>query len=180
MKTNIEGNNNIVAGSGSKVFVIPDEKREQGVIEEIFQMVLDKIETQQTNKAQPERLVHTLEKIQLNFFDIEEQQEVKCYFTASYNKISLIERYFETLENEDQNDIHNYAFLNYCELKTKFNSQILILRELFKVFIPDSKDKNPQYVNIANAIVLFFFDDCTIFEKTQSERIKQISLFDDL
>ena len=177
-RINVNGDRNIITGDNPIIFVAPDERREQGVIEDIFQFVLDKIANQTLNKSRPEKLLHTREKIELNFKNVVERDEVKQYFTHSYNKISIIEKYFETLQNEDQNDIHNFAYSNYCELKTQLNTPILILRELFKVFIPDTKDRNPQYVNIANSIVLFFFDDCTIFEKTEKELSRQTTLFD--
>lgn len=180
MRNSIKGNKNILANRDVNIYELPDEKREQGILEEIFQFVLDKIDNIESNRTKPDKLLHTKEKIELNFRDNNEQEEVKIYFTNCYHKISLIEKYFETLDIEEQSDIHNYAYLNYQELKEKFKKPILVLRELFKIFIPDLKEKDPQYVNIANALVLFFFDDCTIFEKTKGEKNIQTTLFDNL
>ena len=178
MKINIEGNRNIVTGDNANIFIAPDEKKEQGIIEELFKFVLKQMHESHTNQNRPNKLIHTLEKIKINFENLSEQNEVKQYFTHSYNKINLIERYFENLDSEEQNDIHNFAHLRYQELKHKYNTPIETLRNLFKEFVPKNKESNPQYVNLSNAIVLFFFDDCTIFEKTKIEKSNQTSLFD--
>lgn len=180
MKTKIEGNKNIVTGDNSNIFITPDEKKEQGIIEELFKFVLRQMKENVTNQNRPNKLIHTLEKIKINFEKTSEQNEVKQYFTHSYTKITQIERYFENLDSEDQNDIHNFAHLRYQELKQKYNNPIETLRNLFKEFVPKNKESNPQYVNLSNAIVLFFFDDCTIFEKTKIEKSNQTSLFDSL
>lgn len=180
MRNLIKGNRNILANRDVNIFEAPDEKKEQGILEVIFQYVLEKIQHSDGVKEKPDSLLHTKQKIELNFSENDEQDEVKIYFTNSYHKITLIEKYFQLLSTEEQRDIHNYAYYKYCELKDKLNSPIQILRELFKIFLPDDKDKNPQYVNLANAIVLFFFDDCTIFEKTFVEKNNQKTLFDEL
>lgn len=179
MKNKIKGNKNINAGR-DVIFQSPNELKEEGVLEDIFQYVLTKINDIDFKKEKNDKLLHTIEKIKLNFKKEEDQEEVKIYFTNSYHKITLIERYFESLTNEEQTDIHNYSYLKYCELKSETQSPILILRQLFKIFLPNGKEKNPQYTNLANALVLFFFDDCTIFEKTNSEKKTQTSLFDEL
>lgn len=179
MKSNTIGNNNITAG-GDVIFNSPNEQREQGVLEDIFKYVLDRIGTSDQKKEKADKLLHTKQKIELNFKSDDEQHEVKEYFTKSYHKITLIEKYFELLTSEEQSDVHNYSYLKYRELKGNGKAPINILRELFKIFLPDGKEKNPQYINLANALVLFFFDDCTIFEKTEQEKNKQKTLFDEL
>jgi hypothetical protein len=180
MKTKIEGNHNIVSEGDATIFIAPDEKKEQGIIEELFEFVLEQVDENKKSKNRPNKLVHTLDKIKLNFTNVSEQNEVKQYFTNSYNKITQIEKYFETLDNEEQNDIHNFAHLKYQELKHKYDNPIETLRNLFKEFVPKNKESSPLYVNISNAIVLFFFDDCTIFEKTKKEESKQTSIFDSI
>ncbi len=179
MKSNILGNNNINAGR-DVIFNSPNEQKEQGVLEDIFNFVLKKIGTSDSQKGKTDKLLHTKQKIELNFKGDDERQEVKEYFTQSYHKITLIERYFELLTSEEQSDVHNYSFLKYRELRDEVKKPIIILRELFKIFLPDGKEKNPQYINLANALVLFFFDDCTIFEKTEKEKQEQKTLFDEL
>lgn len=180
LKAEVTGDKNILSNRDTIINYNQNEEREQGVIEDVFNYVITKIKDFPFKKGEPDKLLHTKQKIELNFKLLSEQNEVKEYFTNGYNKLTLIESYFETLGTEEQNDIHNFAFYNYSQLKDKGLKSIKIFRELFKVFIPDYKEKEPMYINIANAIVLFFFDDCTIFEKTEKENNNQTSLFDDI
>ncbi len=180
---NIPGDHSkVVGGDDNSVTNIysDNEKREQGILEEIFNYVINKVKDNSKRNKKSDKLIHTKEKIELNFEGEAERQEVKEYFTHSYHKIILIESYFELLSAEDQNDIHSYSYLRYQELKGKLDSPINILRELFKIFLPDGKEKNPMYINLANALVLFFFDDCTIFEKTAHEKDDHKTIFDEL
>lgn len=152
----------------------------QTVIDDILTFVIDNIKKPgNTVKGKPEKLIKTRQKIERNFKKADERAEVKEYFTHSYTKINLIEEKYRLLDNNVQLEIHGYIFSVYKELKTN-KSGIEILRELFKHFLPTGKEKDPQYVSFAKAFVLFFFDDCTIFEKTKQEKAAQTSLFDGL
>jgi len=46
---------------------------------------------------------------------------------------------------------------------------------------PNEKKNNPKYKNAAHAFILLFFDDCTIFEKTEKQKsVKPKNIFSDL
>lgn len=179
--SNVTGNftiNNRVTNNYSNHY---DESKEEGVIEEIFNNALKMVEIDPVKSRDKDsgKLVHALKKIKINFKSIEEEQEVRTYFSNSYNKKNSIERYLISLESEFQIDLENHIFGKYSDLKsTKPN--IEILRDLFKLYIPFSKESDPMYTNMAQAYVLLFFEDCTIFEKTEEEKNKQGDLFSQL
>lgn len=177
VKGNVTINNNLTNNYSEHY----DESKEQGVITEIFDNALKLVETDPVENRDKDdgKLVHALKKIQINFKSEEEEQEVRTYFSNSYNKKNSIERYLISLESEFQLDLENHIFGKYSDLKsTKPN--IEILRDLFKLYIPNSKEDDPLYTNMAQAYVLLFFEDCTIFEKTEEEKDKQGDLFSDL
>lgn len=158
-----------------------NEIEEEGVIKEIFDNAIELVQSDPVESEQKDsgKLVHTLKKIQINFKNTEEEQEVRIYFSNSFNKKNSIEKYLSSLDSEFQIDLENHIFGKYSELKsTKTN--IEILRELFRIYVPKNKENDPAYVNVAQAYVLLFFEDCTIFEKTQEELNKQTDLFSEL
>jgi hypothetical protein len=177
----ISGNNNITSGNDTVIHnygsATAVEESTPTIIDEILTYVIENISKREySSKGHPEKLLKTTAKINKNFTKAKEKEEVKTHFTYSYMNISVIEEKYRLLDNNLQSDIHSHVFSVYQELKnTKPN--IEILRDLFKVFLPPGKERDSQYVNISKAFVLFFFDDCTIFEKTKHERT-QPSLFD--
>ncbi|MER3329220.1 MAG: hypothetical protein RIF34_06535, partial [Candidatus Kapaibacterium sp.] len=90
------------------------------------------------------------------------------------------ERYLATFDTELQTDLENHIYTKYIDLKAENVSNIQILRGIFKIYVPDGQSNNPSYVNMAQAFVLLFFEDCTIFEKTEDEVSKQGDLFSSL
>ncbi|MBK9583412.1 MAG: hypothetical protein IPO48_16390 [Saprospiraceae bacterium] len=125
--------------------------------------------------------MNTQEKIELNFTEESERQEVHNYFTFAYSKLSLVESKFSALDTEDQDDIHAYLLARYKTLASQSNSNIEVLRKLFQEILPNEKKNNPKYKNAAHAFILLFFDDCTIFEKTEKQKsVKPKNIFSDL
>ena len=59
MRNSIKGNKNILAERDVNIYELPDEKREQGILEEIFQFVLEKIDNSKSNRTKPDKLLHT-------------------------------------------------------------------------------------------------------------------------
>jgi len=181
----VSGRDTVFEGDSFNNFTVTGEKDELGIIQNIFDKVLNdvnKAEYIETESSKTrDKLIHIKEKIEINFKNNDEREEVKTYFTQLYSKISFVEKAFQVLDSEQQNEFHYYVMNNYKKLKRSDDnySQIQILDNLTKVFIPKNQTKNPAYQSVAQSIVLFFFDDCTIFEKTQIEP-KQISLFDGL
>jgi len=164
-------NNTFTVGNKSAPGV-PEEKVEVSIIDEMFQAVLVKIKANPSPKPPVEPSLSLTDKIQLNFTDAKEQEEVVRYIQTALLKMSIIEGTFKALGNEEQNDITAHIFQRYNERKRKGLQNIQILTELFSEFTPAGKQSDPAYTNLARALVLFFFDDCTIFEKTTKEKSK--------
>ncbi|WP_420573471.1 hypothetical protein [Kordia sp.] len=184
MRTRIDGDENIASGRDTIINNVSEDKQEYGVITDIFDFVLKKYkeenyEIDTESSSVRDKLIHIKKKVELNFSDADEQKEVKQYFNKLYTKINFVEKAFQTLDSEEQSDIHYYVLNNYNKIKneSKDVTQIQILYRLTDFFIPENSIKNPTYRSIAQSIVLFFFDDCTIFEKTSNES-QQTSLFD--
>ena len=179
------GDGNISSGRDTFINQIEATKNDYGVIEIMFEFVLKKIEdnddTDTKSSTTRDKLIHIKDKIELNFKTQVERSEVKEYFTKLYTKINFVEKAFQSLDTEEQNDVHFYILNNYNSLKRNDDetSPIEILTELAHGFIPENQLQNPTYKSIAHAIILFFFDDCTIFEKTSKEPIFP-NLFDGL
>ena len=181
-KQNIDGDANITSGRDTVTKnyygVAADEDLSPTIVDDILAYVMTNVSKQKDviSKGYPEKLIKTNAKINKNFLKAKEKEEVKQHFTYSYINIALIEEKYRLLDNNIQLDIHNHIFSVYQEMKsTKPN--IEILRDLFKYFLPPNKDRDSRYVSISKAFVLFFFDDCTIFEKTKQERAIQTDLF---
>ncbi|MDN3595301.1 hypothetical protein [Zunongwangia endophytica] len=177
MSKKIKGDNNLMAGRDIYQN-FPEE--DYGVIDTIFNYVLDKIKEGKSDKPSltKDKLIHINEKIKLNFINKSERDEVRFYFTQLYLKINFVEKAFSTLNSQDQASIHYYIHSNYKKLKRQSLRPINILIDLPEIFVPKKYSKNPSFKSIAQGIVLFFFDDCTIFEKTSSEG--QNDLFSEL
>lgn len=187
MKNNsVKGRNNIVAGRDvNNVFQMQanTQEVELGVINDIFDFVIKEAENLDLDISKKaftsDRLIHILKKITINFVEKNEIDEVKQYFTDLYSKIHSVEKSFQALNEDDQQSIHFYVSSKYFDLKRTEMKPIEILKKLADIFMPPTSVKNPTYVSIAQSIVLFFFDDCTIFEKTVDE-FGQQDLFADL
>lgn len=160
---------------------VHQEEEEQIIIQEIFDNAIEllKIDSVSIKYKDDGRLTHTLKKIKINFKDKNHEDEVRRYFTNSFNKKNSIERYLVSLDSELQTDLENHIFGKYSQLKDTKNS-LEILRELFTIYLPSGKKNSPVYSNISQAYVLLFFEDCTIFEKTEEEINIQTDLFSDL
>jgi len=136
------------------------------IIDEIFTSVIQKIHKDKPEEYnKDERYIPQTKKIKLNFKDKDEQEEIKKYFHFAYLKINLIEKRIEEEINDIQLDIEGEIYSQYKKLKREGKDNMDILVQLFENFIPNWKRKNPHYKSLARAFVLFYFDDCTIFEK---------------
>ncbi len=175
LKQNNNGNSNVNSARdtiiNNYVKSTSDDIIDQGIIDELIIYAIKKCkEASIIHHIDNSKFLHVDEKIHLNFKAKEEIEEVRIYFKYAYTKITIIDNKFAQLTLEQQNDLHSYIFSLYVHLKTT-NSNIEILRELFNKITPSDKINIPEYTNIAKAFVLFFFDDCTIFEKTEIENI---------
>ncbi|MDF0718235.1 hypothetical protein PY092_18885 [Muricauda sp. 334s03] len=188
MNSEINGDGNVASGRDTYITNnnIQNESKDYGVIQTIFNHVFERVngenrEDEKKSSSAKDKLIHIKDKIELNFKTAEDIEEVKSYFTQLYTKISFVENAFQSLDSEEQTDIHYYILSHYKGLKRSSEnlSPIKILSELTQIFIPEQYSQNPTYRGIAQAIVLFFFDDCTIFEKTKKEP-RTPTLFDKL
>lgn len=151
-------------------FSLPAEtdKRDFGIIDEIFKSVVQQL--QDSEYRSDKEYVNLNKKIEINFSNKEDRERVQQYFKYAYTKVSLIEKRIQEEDSEIQSDLHGHVFNRYNALKDRGLNNIEILEELFKQFIIFGKEDNAEYSNLTRAFVLFFFDDCTIFEKTDTEK----------
>jgi hypothetical protein len=143
-------------------------EKEREVINEIFEGVIAHLRDgkERINKER----INLEDKIKLNFKDESDREAVRKYFLYALTKVDLVEQRIRQEDGDIQNDLHSHMFNKYYELKLRNSTNILILHQLFEMFVPARKEKSPVYLNLARAFVLFFFDDCTIFEKTNEEK----------
>lgn len=144
-----------------------EEQEEVVVIDEIFSHILNALKNYKGTTE--EGYLHLDEKIKLNFTDENDRKAVANYFKLALTKVKLIEKRVQEAENETQNDLQGHVFGKYYELKKIGMGNMEVLHELFNIFIPKNKERDSCYVNLAKAFVLFYFEDCSIFEKTQAE-----------
>lgn len=149
------------------------EEEELSIVDEIFDYVLNEIKEGAGDKFKPGENLNLTDKIKLNFKNIEEQEEVIIYAKAAILKRDLIKQKYQSAETEKQKDLHSHIFGLYKEYKRAGKSNIEILDALFNDFTPKNRVDHSTYVNLAKALVLFFFEDCTIFEKTKAEKYEQ-------
>ena len=162
MKNSIKGNKNILANRDVNVYqtIVSNNESELGVINDIFDYVLNvfKVKENEENiKAlSSDKLIHLNEKIKINFNQKSEADEVKVYFTQLFSKITAVEKSFQALDENDQQDVHFFISSNYYDIKREEQNKIIILKKLSSIFIPPTQIKNPTYYSISQAIVLFF------------------------
>ena len=142
-----------------------EEDQDLTIINEIFDYVLKKIQDSEPSKI--DEHLNIKDKIKLNFNKTQDQDSVSQYFNLALPKINLIQKRLAEEPSEIQNDIQAHIFEMYYKLKsTGTLKNINILHELFAKFIPKNKKNDPSYSQVARSFVLFFFEDCSIFEKT--------------
>lgn len=162
-----------VGGSveGDLIIGLPTVVEDMGIIAVIFSYVSDNITAclNYDNSQPPKDWVKTSEKIKINFAG-DERTVVADYYRNALPKVRMIEDYFQTLDNENQADLHNHMCGIYNTNKMNGLSTIKNLHSLFNEVVPIGQKMDAHYTNMAKALVLFFFEDCTIFEKVASEQ----------
>lgn len=153
-----------------------EEAQELSIIDEIFKHVNEKIQEGVGKGYKPEPSINLQEKIKLNFKTESERSEVNDYCKNAYLKTDIINRRFKVLDPEDQKDIHAHILKEYNTFKRNKSNNIEVLTALFNEFVPAGKNSNSRYQSLSIAFVLFFFDDCTIFEKTENEKQSKLDL----
>lgn len=162
---------NIQIGGNAKIDfnqVAQSDQKDFGIIDEIFKSVVKQLKS--SDHKPDKKHVNLSKKIEINFKNEKERKRVQEYFKYAYTKIALIEKRIREEDPEVQKDLHGHIFQRYNSLKDKRLDNLPILEELFAQFIIPNKKDNAEYANLTRAFILFFFDDCTIFEKTDSEK----------
>lgn len=145
------------------------EEQEVTILDEIFEDILKTIKGKQADYSYTTS-INLDEKIQINFSSDEEREEVKEYLKYALSKLKLIEDRMAIEESSNQDDIHAFVVGLYRKYKKSGKTNMENLIALFDDVLPKSKKNDIHYQNLAKALILFFFDDCTIFEKTKEEK----------
>lgn len=147
------------------------EEQDFGIIDEIFKDVIKKLDANDYKLISGH--IKVKEKIEINFSNEEDRKRIQEYFKSAYTKIALIEKRIREEDPEIQNDLQGHVFGKYNILKDDGLNNMQILEGLFEQFIFAGKKNNPQYSNLTRAFILFFFDDCTIFERVSSDSLSE-------
>ena len=175
-------NNNQVINEGTLNLytnLVSQESIDLGIITEILEYVIENSQSKmnQREKAKPEKLLKAETKIKRNFKKASDKKVVGNLYLFALQKTALIEEKFSQLDSNNQADIHSSIYSKYIENKSRNMSSMENLKNLISCYIPKGKENNPHYENCAKAFVLFFFGDCTIFEKTKDEKAYTPNLF---
>lgn len=147
-----------------------DESIEAEAINAIFDNVTARILARETKEAvdpDKDRRMKLKTKIQLNFKNEQEQESVTQFFFAALRLQPYIKDRMQIETPEMQEAISAYLFSKYDTLRSQQMESYAILQNLFQ----DFEQGAPNVLqNVIRAFVLFFFEDCTIFEKTPVEK----------
>lgn len=180
-KQKIEGDNNKQTIIGTANFIgeeyknlLEDSVIDLGIINSIIDFVLLNSQESNINNSRADKLLNTTQKIKINFKDSLEREDITNFCKYASEKIFLIDIAFSKLDSSDQNDIHSFILSKYSQNRTNGLNNMTNFYSLCNEFIAPKFSKNPKYQNIAKSFVLFFFQDCTIFEKTNKEKENDI------
>jgi hypothetical protein len=140
--------------------------RDIGIIQDIFEFIL-KNQGEHGYKDDG-KTVGIREKIEINF-DEDEREMIAELAIESMLKFQLINNILEEFPNYQQSDIHGDIKRRYIMKRLEGLKTSKILFELINHYTPDGKEDNPEYTAIAQALVFFFFEDCTWGKKTEKE-----------
>ncbi len=141
------------------------EKLKNNFLNELFDYAINKLSSLPASDPKQDEIIFPQDKIILNFDDEKEREEVSEYFKQAYTVIELIEKRISMLDTMEQQRLKTFIQQKYKALKRKGLSNMAILDELFNVFTPEKQISNPDFAEVVRALVLIYFEDCTIFEK---------------
>ena len=146
-----------------------EEIAELETINEIFEEVtrlIQERETRDLDYADERWHLKTTKKIMLNFSNQEDRRSVQVFAVKAVRLVRSIEERMQAETPEIQDSITAYVFSKYDEFKRAGLSNYSVLTKLFDEFMPAGKS---VMKNAVRAFVMFFFEDCTIFEKEEVE-----------
>ncbi|MEN8217732.1 MAG: hypothetical protein ABFS56_15465 [Pseudomonadota bacterium] len=167
---------------------LDQNSQDRDIIDEIFQHILENVPSKGTTLEQirdSKPFTKLKIKVPLNF----PKQQMKTFqemLHQTWDKKSLVEHYFAELSAIDQTkvfDLQGHIQSEFRRLRGSDDHQIKIgdlqvIEQLSQQYITDSKRQNdPVYQANAKAIVLYFFEFCTIGQKTDKEEGETFDLF---
>ena len=159
------------------------------IIDEIFQHILENVPSKGTTLEQirdSEPFSKLKIKVPLNF----PKQQMKIFqemLHQTWDKKSLVEHYLAEQSAIDETkvfDLQGHIQSEFRRLRgsNEHNIKIgdvLVIEQLSQQYIKDNhKSNDPIYQANAKAIVLYFFEFCTIGQKTVQEKGETFDLFD--
>lgn len=150
------------------------EQRARGIslkmklYKELFDSLLRDLDSNQTVITDDGVFLRTKSKIELNF--PESKEVVADYYNESICELELVRSAIQMYSGSQQKAVHSQLRRRYNELKLEYKEPLAIFHALVEYMTPREKQDDPLYSGVAQSIVLFFFEDCTLFEKTFAER----------
>lgn len=143
------------------------------VINEIIRTCITKLEGESL-KPDPDNasLLHSKEKIALNFKDSGDADQVTNYLRNTLAYADLIGEAINDYPDLDSGDLEDYVRDVYNKHKLKDQRSMYILQSMFESFIPADKRDDIIYMSWSRRFVMKYFENCTIFERTELEQQK--------
>lgn len=148
-------------------------ERDIGIIHELFDRIILNRKNEVKSRTKNTDSIELDNKIKINF-QKEEVEFVNDMSKTSFRTFALIDIVISQISTYEQDDIHADIKRRYILMKLENIPNIKILLNLIDHYTPDGKKDNPQYAAIAQAIVLYFFEDCTWGKKTEKELIEKL------
>jgi|GEM_PF-2323535 len=139
------------------------DKYEFSIVDTIFRNIINNNNDGRTYRYKEN--IKLEKKIKINFPNKEVQKIVSQHFRYAFIKYKRIEERMQQESPETQNDLHADILSMYRNFLKYGKSGEDLLNALFEYYTPKEYAKNESYRNLAKAYVLFFFEDCTIFEQ---------------
>lgn len=144
------------------------------IINDIIKTCVDRLEQEKlTSDPDSTTLLHSREKIALNFKNANDADQVARYLRNSLAYSDLIGEVVNDYPGLDPADLEDYIRDMYNKLKLNDKRPMYILQSLFDLFVPSDKREDLMYLSWSRRIVMKYFENCTIFERTESERQTQ-------
>lgn len=112
--------------------------------------------------------MNTKAKIDLNFTNEADRDMVSVFFIAASPFFNDIALFLKSEPPVKQKNIQSAVQQKYYELKQRHDSNTEVLNYLIEGYTPREKKNDPDFMICAKALVLFYFENCSIFEKKVS------------
>lgn len=142
------------------------------IINELLSSVLSFVSTDSISIEEFE-FVKVSEKIAINFVESDVRDRIKEQIISGYEFLPLVNKAYTALSSFDQKCIKHQVNTDYSNLKSRGIENEQIFSELSQRY---NIRKNEHYNFLSLCMVVYFFDDCSIFERTKQEKMVQGSL----